>query len=61
MVNFTPCLFIQSTNLYFNRQSFICPNYIEVKQAVVDKIKQADNYREMKKMADLLKNILLYK
>ena len=37
-----------------------CDN-VEVKQAVVDKIKQADNYREMKKMADLLKNILLYK
>lgn len=37
-----------------------CDN-VEVKQAIVDKIKQADNYREMKKTADLLKNILKYK
>lgn len=37
-----------------------CDN-VEVKQAIVDKIKQADSYREMKKMADLLKNILKYK
>lgn len=33
----------------------------EVKQAIMDKIKHADNYHEMKKMSELLKNILEYK
>lgn len=37
-----------------------CDN-VEVKQAIVDKIRQADNYREMKKMSDLLRDILQYK
>ena len=37
-----------------------CDN-AEVRQAIADKIKQADNYREMKKMSDLLKDILQYK
>ena len=37
-----------------------CDN-VEVKQAIVDKIKQADNYREIKKVSDLLKDILQYK
>lgn len=34
---------------------------VEVKQAIMDKIKQADSYREVKKMSDLLKDILQYK
>lgn len=37
-----------------------CDN-VEVKQAIMDKIKQADSYREVKKMSDLLKDILQYK
>lgn len=37
-----------------------CDN-AEVRQAIADKIKQADNYREMKKMSDLLNDILQYK
>lgn len=32
----------------------------EIKRAIVDKIRQADNYREMKKISDLLKDILKY-
>ncbi|MCM1103011.1 MAG: hypothetical protein NC409_02800 [Clostridium sp.] len=34
---------------------------VEVRQAIVNKIKQAENYREMKKMSDLLKSVLEYK
>ena len=37
-----------------------CDN-ADVKQAIVDKIMQADNYRDMKRMSGLLKNILEYK
>lgn len=37
-----------------------CDN-AEVRQVITDKIKQAENYREMKKMSDLLKGILEYK
>ncbi|EOS70660.1 hypothetical protein C818_01257 [Lachnospiraceae bacterium MD308] len=37
-----------------------CDN-AEVKQTIADKIKQADSYREMKKMSDLLKDVLQYK
>ncbi len=37
-----------------------CDN-AEVRQVITDKIKQAENYREMKKMSDLLKSVLEYK
>lgn len=33
----------------------------EVKEAIIEKIKQAENYREIKKMSDLLKSVLNYK
>lgn len=33
----------------------------EMKQAIIDKIKQAENYREVKKMSDLLAQVLKYK
>lgn len=33
----------------------------DVKQAIITKIKQAENYREVKKMSDLLRQVLKYK
>ena len=33
----------------------------DVKQAVIDKIRQAENYREVKKMSDLLQQVLKYR
>lgn len=36
-----------------------CDN-AEVKQAIVDRIRQADHYREMKEMSDLMRDILKY-
>lgn len=33
----------------------------EVKQAIITKIKQAENYREVKKMSDLIQQVLKYK
>ena len=55
-----PIFDVGSLSHFILREIEKCDN-AEVKQTIADKIKQADNYREMKKMSDLLKDILQYK
>lgn len=51
--------FVDSNELYlFILQEIEKCNDEEIKRAVKDKIKQADDYREMRMMSDLLKDIL---